>query len=272
MPAIQPDFLKKQSEELVQYFNIPEKFVVKYLDFLETFADRSRRSGIAGRPASKIHSFQVKAPVLKQVVKDLMLKIEDNPEITLQICDRLWKQPNLECRQLCAHLLGAVRINSPEKITNRLEIYIDKNTEEILVDMLVIHGLSSFREQYPDEFLRLIEEWISSDDPFYKKSAIRILIPLVEQQGTKTLPRIYNLIQPLVRNHTLEIYTDLLELIEALIKYSPQETFFYLKRFLNLSDSQDTAMLIRSSLKNFPPEIQNELRKDLRKHRAGENK
>lgn len=269
MPAIQPDFLKNQSEELVHYFNTPDKFVLKFKSFLEIFADRSRRPGQAGRPHSKIHSYQVKAPVLKQVVKDLIPEVQKDPETTLELCDRLWEQPNLECRQLCAYLLGSVRINSSDQITDRLSQYINKNTEEILIDLLFSQGLSSFRKEYTEEFLKFIDEWISSDDLFNKKNAIRSLIPLAKEQGITTLPIIFNQIQPLVRNHTIEIYTDLSELIDSLARFSPQETSFFLRRVFNLSDSRDTAMLIRNCLNSFPPEIQNDLREDLRKHRTG---
>ena len=268
MPAIRPDFLKNHSKELVQYFNNPDKFILKYMGFLEIFSDRSKRSGQAGRPKSKIHSYQVKSPVINQVVKDLIPEVKKHPETALDLCDRLWEQPNLECKQLSAHLLGLVRISSPDQITNRFYMYITEDTEEILIDLLVGQGLSSFRNEFPEEVFALIEKWIALENRFYQKAAVRTLIPIAKEQGNITLPTIFKLIRPMVRNHSIEIYTDLSELINTLAHFSPKETSVYLRKVLTLSESNDTAMLIRNCLDSFPPEIQNELRADLRKHRG----
>jgi hypothetical protein len=269
VPAINPENLKKHSEELVDYFNRPDRFVQKFINYLEIYSDRSRRSGQTGMPKSKIHSYKVNPPVINQVLKDLIPEVKKHPETTLVLCDKLWEQPNLECRQLCAYLLGSVKMNSPEQIMKRLHQYIDKDTEEILIDLLVHQGLLSIRNEFPENVFALIDEWISIEDPFYQKTAIRTLIPIAKEKGSTTLPVIFNQIQPMVRNHSTEIYPDLIELINTLARYFPQETSFYLKRILSLSDSGNSAMLIRNCLNSFPPEIQNGMRENLRKNRMG---
>ena len=109
--------------------------------------------------------------------------------------------------------------------------------------------------------------WFDLKDPNFQKIGLRALIPQSKEGGSKNLPVIYKLIQPYVRNHNLEFYPDLIELIDVLAQKSPLETGHFLSLTLDLTNSADTAMLIRQCLKSFPPDIQENLKKDLRRFR-----
>ena len=267
MPAIQPEQLRKQSAELVAQFNNPNEFVRHLYTYLESYADRTHRSGKAGTHPSLIHAYGVRTPVLMQIVKDLSPIVKDNPTESIELCDMLWEQPVLEFRQICAYLLGFIDVDSVSYVIDRVKLFIGKDTDELLIDALLSNGLANARTNKPDLVFGLVESWFDLKDPYFQKIGLRALIPQSKEGGSRNLPVIYKLIQPYVRNHSLDFYPDLTELIDVLAQKSPLETGHFLSQTLELTNSTDTSMLIRQCLKSFPPDIQEKLKKDLRRFR-----
>jgi len=267
VPAIQPARLQKQSAELVAQFNNHTEFVRKLHNYLESYADRTFRPGQAGAHPSLIHAYGVRSPVIRQVVKDLKPIAKDNPDASLELCDALWEQPVLESRQISAYVLGFTNPKSSDAVIDRIKLFIEKDTDDRLIDELLIHGLACARVDYPHSVYALIDVWFATNDPFFVQIGLRTLIPFAKEGGIKNLPIIYKLIQPYVRNHTLEYFPDLTELIDVLAYQSPQETGHFLSQTLELTNSPDTALLIRQCINSFPPDIQTSLRIDLRRFR-----
>lgn len=267
MPAIQPARLQKQSAELVAQFNDPAEFVRKLYNYLESYADRTHRPGQAGDHPSLIQAYGVRSPVIRQVVKDLTPLAKENPAVSLELCDALWEQPVLEFRQISAYILGFIKTKSSNSVIDRIKIFINKETDDRLIDELLIYGLANARKNHPHSVYALIDDWFATKDPFFLKIGLRSLIPLSKEGGIKNLPIIYKLIQPFVRDHSLEYFPDLTELIDVLAHQSPQETGHFLSQTLDLTNSPHTALLIRQCINSFPSDIQTSLRNDLRRFR-----
>jgi len=173
----------------------------------------------------------------------------------------------LEFRQISAYLLGMINSQSSNSVIDRIKLFIDNETDDRLIDELLINGLANARVNHPYSVYALIDDWFATKDPFFLKIGLRTLIPLSKEGGIKNLPIIYKLIQPYLRSHSLEYFPDLTELIDVLAHQSPQETGHFLSQTLDLMNSPDTALLIRQCVNSFPPDIQASLRNDLRRFR-----
>jgi hypothetical protein len=268
LPAIQPAQLQKQSAELAAQITNPTEFVRKLHHYLDLYADYAHRAGQAGNHPTLIYAYGVRFPVIRQLEKDITPFINENPTESLELCDVLWEQPVLEFRQISAYILGLINPPSFNSIIDRIKLFINKEIEDKLIDELLVNGLATARTNHPDSVYRLIDDWFGAKDPFFVKIGLRTLIPFSKEERIKNLPIIYKIIQPYVRNHSLEYFPDLTELIDVLAHQSPQETGHFLSQTLELTNSPDTSLLIRQCINSFPPAIQISLRDDLRRYRS----
>ncbi len=264
MPAIQPVRLKRQSALLVEQFNNPAAFIRSLHHLLEFYADRVHRPGQAREPSPLIQAYLVKPPILRQILMDLEPLVKEKPDQALELCDQLWVQPYLEFRQLSASILGAIPLSSSAAILERVRGWIRQDTEDRLIDVIILHGLENLRKEDPRSIYRLINEWLAANEVHYQKVGLRTLLPLVQEPDMENLPIFFNLIQPFARSLPTSISPDLIDIVEVLARRSPQETAYFLRQMLSFPNSPDTPWLIRQVIKFFPTEIQASLRKALK--------
>jgi len=264
MPAIQPARLKRQSTLLVEQFNNPAAFIRSLHHLLEFYADRVHRPGQAGEPSPLIQAYGVKPPILRQILMDLEPLAKEKPDRALELCDQLWEQPYLEFRQLSASLLGMIPPSSSAAILECVRGWIRQDTEDHLIDIVILHGLENLRKEDPHSIYRLINEWLAENEVHYQKIGLRTMLPLVQDPDMENLPIFLNLIQPFARSLPSSISPDLIDIVEVLARRSPQETAYFLRQTMSFPNSPDTPWLIRQVLKFFPTEIQASLRKALK--------
>ncbi len=260
MPAIQPARLRQQTSLLAEYFDQPAAFVRSLYYLLDFYADRAHRSGQVGEPPPLLAAFNVKPPVLRQVLQDLSPLVPDQPEQALGLCDALWEQPYLEFRLLAASLLGQVSVQPADLVLTRVEAWVKTSQEERLIRALLTHGLAGLRREDPDRMIQLIEGWLDSPDVYYQQLGLRALAPVAADLEFENLPVLFRLIATLVREAPQPLRPDLLNLLAALAHRTPRETAYYLRQSLDATHSSATAWLIRQSLREFPADIQEGLR------------
>jgi len=264
MPAIQPAGLKRQSALLVEQFTNPAAFIRSLHHLLDFYADRAHRPGQAGEPSPLIRAYGVKPPILRQILIDLEPLAKENPDQALELCDQLWEQPYLEFRQLSASLLGMIPLGSNAAILERVRGWITQDTEDRLIDVMILLGLENLRKEDPHSIYQLIDEWLAANEVHYQKIGLRTLLPLVQDPDNENLPIFFNLIQPFTRSLPSSISPDLLDIVEVLARRSPQETAYFLRQTLSFPNSPNTPWLIRQVIRFFPTEIQASLRKALK--------
>ena len=269
MPAIQPARLKRQSALLVEQFINPAAFIRSLHHLLEFYADRVHRPGQAGEPSPLIEAYRVKPPILRQILMDLEPLAKEKPDQALELCDQLWEQPYLEFRQLSASLLGMIPPSSSAAILERVRGWIRQDTEDHLIDIIILHGLENLRKEDPHSIYRLINEWMASNEVQYQKIGLRTMLPLVQDPDIENLPIFFNLIQPFARSLPSSISPDLIDIVEVLARRSPKETAYFLRQTLSFPNSPDTPWLIRQVIRVFPTEIQSSLRKALKEKKEG---
>jgi hypothetical protein len=260
VPAIQPALLRQQAILLAENYNEPAAFLRSLHYLLDFYSERSRHPGMAVKPTPITSTYKVRPPVIKIVLQELTPLATEDPAQALKLCDALWTEPVLEFRQLGAMLLGQIKPDPPEMITERLESWLTPEVEFYLIETLMEHSFTAVRKQHPQAIIRLVEEWLAQKNKFENQIGMRALLPLISQPDFQNLPVFYRLIQSFVTNVPSGLRPDVLDVLEALAKRSPQETAFFMKQSLSLPDSDDAAWLTRQLLPSFSNEIQKGLR------------
>lgn len=271
MPAIQPARLRQQAALLSEHFERPAAFVRSLHHLLDFYADRTHRPGQAGEPPPLLAAYNVKPPVLRQILYELVSLADDQPEVGLALCDALWEQAYLEFRLLAAGLLGQIPPDPPEALLHRVEAWARSVSDARLVGIILNTSLARLRQENPPGLVRQVERWLTESEIFFQKLGLQALLPLLEDQRFENFPVFYRLIYPLARVAPTSLRPELLDVVGALARRSPRETAYFLRQTMETPKSPDTAWIIRRSLGNFPPEVQESLRLAVREfNRPGE--
>jgi hypothetical protein len=268
MPAIQPARLRKQALMLAEHFDNPGAFVRSLHYLLEYYADRTRKPGQSGSPPPLIKTYNIRPPILKQVLLEIAPLCRENPVEGIALCDRLWEESYFEFQLLAIYLLGEIPPDPPEHIISRIQSQMNTELDPSLLDPLLRFSLSKIRTEHPKIYAELVSNWIKSEDYFHIQMGLLALLPLIQDSQFENLPIIFKMIQPLVRSSPPAVKPDLLDVLTALAHKSPSETAFFLQHNLTAPNAIDTAWIIRQLLNEFPIEIGANLRKLSRKQRG----
>lgn len=261
MPAIYPARLRKQVAMIAEHFDQPAAFVRSLHHLLEFYADRAHRPGKSGEPAPLLDAYNVRPPVLREIVLSLAQRIKNEPDAGLVLCDALWEQKYLEFRILAVKMLGLVPPQSTSQdIVERVDCWAKEAHEEQIKVILLNEGLASLRKEEAEQFFRLVKNWLESEDPAHQSLGLSALMPVIADSDFKNLPLFFRMAQPFCRVAPSSIRPALLDLLAALANRSPQETAFFLRQTLEMPNSPDTAWLIRHVAAEFPEEFQEGLR------------
>jgi hypothetical protein len=265
MPAIQLARLRLQAAHLGDSFSRPEAFVRGLHAMLDFYADRTLRPGQSGAPHPLISAYHAPAAVLRQILLELNGRIYNDPVQALHLIDVLWKQANLECRVLAASILGALPLDFIGEVLERITTWSKLEKEDQLIDALLDQGLTRYRRESAEMYLRLVERWLASDNLNDQRMALRALRTLLAEVSFKNLPALFRLLTGLTRAVPSGLRNDLVEVMRAMVVHSPHETAYFLRQILASPQSLDTAWLIRKLLPEFPEEAREGLREALRK-------
>jgi hypothetical protein len=264
VPAIQPARLKQQAVLVAGHFDNPPAFLRSLHHLLEFYAERAKRPGQSGKPGPQISAYQVRPPVIRQLLKEIQPLAENNPEKGLALCDTLWDENILEFRTMSAMLLGKIPIPPSEPILNRIQKWIKPELEIYLIDALITNGLLTLREEEPQTVTRLAKGWLMNEDNFSNLLGLRVIITMIEDPEFDNIPIIFRMIQPMTRQVKPALRQDLLDVLSDLAIRSPKETAFFLRQTIDIPSATDAPWLIRQTLSSFPDDLQENLREALR--------
>ena len=251
MPAIRPAQLKIRVTDLVENFDSPKVFISGLNDLLDYYSDRTRKPGRGGGKLSLLRAYNVSKQVTKQIESILKKKLITNTELALVIADLLWDENWLECRILALTILGWLSPNPPKMIIKRLESWSHESGGDQILDASFSSGLSRLWLDSPEDAFSLLESWLTSTDRATRKLGLRVLPPLVSDPSFTNIPRIFRLVAPYIQKVSLAPDSDVLNVVRVLAQHNPQETAYFLRRNLALSENPGIYALIRQSLDAF---------------------
>jgi hypothetical protein len=264
MPAIQPALLRRQAALLAEQANEAKGFVRSLHHLLEYYADRARRPGQSGKPSPLLTAYHVRPPVLRQILQELEPIASQQPEIALELCDALWAEPYLEFRTLAISLLGKISPDPDEPLFERVQAWIQPSLERDLTQMVLNVGCVGLRREKTEDYLSMVERWLSHSLPFYQQAGLQALLPVVEDPLFDNLPVVFRLLSPMALASSPALRADIVEIFRLLARRSPNETAFFLRQGLKNPEQRDIPFLIRQCLSEFPTEQQESLRQAIR--------
>lgn len=264
MPAVQLARLKIQAAGLGAKFSQAPVFVAELRSLLESYADRTHRSGQSGSPSPLLQTYHVSPPVLRQVLLEVTTQATANPEQALEVCDALWKQPNLECRSLAISVLGLLPVNTTEPVLQRARDWLHSETEEHLIKAVIERGLRRLRQEATVQYAAQVRVWLHSTDPHDHQIGLHALYHLIEDPSFDNLPVAYRLLAPWVRVAPTRLRPFIVRNLRLLVKRTPQETSYFLRTNLATPESPDTPWATRQVLADFPEDLQAGLREAMK--------
>jgi hypothetical protein len=264
MPAINPERLKEETAELAKAFSDPEKFMLALSALLDRYADRIRRHGQTGIPAPLLPSYNVSAPVLRQIILTLAPLATETSHLAFPIIDALWERPTIETRQIAIRLLGTIPSNDPYPIFERLKSWATAREEETILDELFRSGLGNIQGKHPDLLLDIIQDWLNATETEVQTLGTKALLPLVENPAFDNFPLVYRLLYSRVTDAPSVLRPYLVAVIRALAVRSPQETAHFLHQVLVLNDRPGATWIARQCFDLFSEDVQERLIETIR--------
>jgi hypothetical protein len=234
---------------------------------LEFYVNRSLRKVEDVAPGSVLATYRTAPNIIRQVELGLGPVASQNPSAALELADLLWDQGYLEMHLLAAFLLGRIppAQEQGERLLARLTAWTAQVRDPNVRSALLTTSLARLRTEAPDQFLELIGEWLHPSRTRTWSNGIQALLPMISDPDFNNLPRVLDLIEPVVEAAPALIQLDLQELILALYGTSPGETSYFLRQVLTRSRNPMTSITLRRLLPSFPIELQSDLRDLLRK-------
>src|SRR5215510_3366020 len=230
MPAIDLARLKKQTAQLADIFDQPSEFLRELREVLEFYVNRTLRSQSVA-PSSVLPTYRTPLVVLRQIETEMGPVAERQPIQALELADALWDEGWLETRLLAAFLLGRIPPQE-ERLLARLTAWTQAVRDPEVRAALLTTSLTRLRKETPDLFLVLVKEWLHPARQRMWSNGIQALVPLISSEEFDNLPPIFEIIEPIFKASPAALQFDLMELLIALHKASPDETLHFIQQIL----------------------------------------
>jgi hypothetical protein len=264
MPAIDLARLRKQANQLTDFFFLPEDFLKHLREMLDFYVNRTLRKKEDIAPGSNLPTYRTPPVVMRQIEKAIGPTAVENPHYALELADLLWDEGYIETRLLAAFLLGRIPPQE-ELLLARLTAWTQQVRDPSVRAALLTTSFARMRKETPDEFLIVIGEWLHPARQRYWSNGIQALLPMITDPRFENMPPIFELVRPVIEAAPGILQTDLGNLINALYQDSAPETEYFLREILDTSPNPLTAVTLRRLLPTFPSELQASLRELVRK-------
>lgn len=265
MPAIDLARLKIQAANLAESFGDPPAFLRGLTNLLEFYTNRTMRSSQVARKLS-LPTFHTPAPVLRQVERELAPLASSMPAEAIALTEALWTSSSLESRLLAARLLGAIPLTQAVPALARLPGWLAQSTDRVIRAAILGDSLARLREENPQAFFVLLEEWLCSPRSALQVWGMRALIPLLSQSGFENLPAVFRILRPAVLMAGPSTQPDLQACLLALQTFSTIETLGFLQEIIHDHPNPMMLRTLRRILPSLHPDLQAGLRDLLREH------
>lgn len=264
MTAINPARLKTQVAELTAHYGESEPFIRRLHQLLNYYADRVRRPGLSGAPGPALPAYQVPQPVIRSVVREVEPLLKRSPSRGLLLVDALWEEDWLEMKTFAGSLLGRIPPLNAGPLIKRFRSWALDCQERQILQVLGDEALANLRAQHPEVVLSLVKELLSNHQRQGRIIALYILLPLARDKSFHNLPLIFQALESYLGKEE-GLRKELVSLLNALIKRSPSETYFFLQAQFPGAAQPQMTRLIRGILPQFSPQRAQDLQEMIRK-------
>jgi len=264
MSAINLSRLRTQLGLLIPQIQDTALFIHDLREIYAFYADNTHPVGDPPTGMFTLPAFNTPMILNREILITLSQYCAQEPQIVLELIDRLWLEPEVELRQLAAQLLGKLPPTHEEDVISRIRTWSEASIHPEILPFLHQNASIGIRKTNPERWLELLNEWESAQDEWLARLAIEGVIPLIDDRDFGNLPAIFTFITPFIITPGKDYHYDLLIIIQHLARRSEVETVYFLKKAIALSTDPTMARFIRRAMEYFSPARQESLRIALR--------
>jgi hypothetical protein len=255
MPAIQPDLLQRQIDELLGQANEPSAFIRTAINLLDHYADRTKRPRSSAVKVEIAKVLRVPRPVMKMLCMRLQLAPTRLSEEWFEIGSGLWGHATREARQLAACVLN----KCPEdQVESLVESWVVACEDDEAIEYLALEGLKAWRVQDLERFYRTIVSWLGDGRLRMRFMGILAFYGRSQDEDFNELPRMLSILSGTSAEVRGSSQRALSNLIRSLAEISPPEVAKFLIDDLR-SKTPGAQRLAQASLSVFPVRLQHEI-------------
>jgi hypothetical protein len=246
MPAIHPDRLKREAEELQGLIENPRNLLWRVVELLAFYADRTKRQGVKGKLADATTRYRVPSPVMQALRTSLTRLTQPNPRQAHEIAQLFWEVRVQEVRLLAVAVLG-----NAEESFDTIQMWARSTRDPIIVQSLANLAHQSLKTHAGDVLQDRVSRWLLSRSDSLQQLAFSILLAAAEDKSEDHIPIIFETLTSVGFRRQLISRPGYSALLEFLTKENPAETAGYLLVGLKRGRA-NLSPVIRDLLPFFP--------------------
>ncbi len=223
MPAIDPNRLARQVEDLIAQPDSPVQIARVVRDLVEEYSDQTR-SSVPSVPTP--------------VIRALRGALQQHEQVKA-ISEALWEESLPDTRLLAAGLLEQIE---DAEVAVTAKRWASQNVPIEIVRELGARGLAGWRRADPNEFMDRVKSWLDEPRGRARVLALYALRERVSDPDFEDLPSILSLLEGRLGGVRGEMREAMVALITALEKVAPEETV----NFLNEEESSPLVKALRA--------------------------
>jgi hypothetical protein len=260
MTAVNPNRLQGQIQSLLTHVNDPKVFHRELHNFFSIYDLPSFRFGELSSTKPLIPMFNPPALVRRQLEIELLPWIKNQPELALKLAEELWHDEYFEVLQLAIFIVGNTPIEDPQRRCERLSNMVNPNLDPSLSSYLFSVGANTLQTNFPIIWESFIQSYVSSENPKLVNLGLQGLAEGLKNTSFPNLPAVFRLISPILQTPKSENIRALERLLEVLVSEHPEETVYFLRQTLSITNNApETVRLVKSVTKSLPAHLQEEL-------------
>lgn len=248
MPAVNPERLKKQVDDLLDLLEDPTAFLRQCLDLLDFYSDRTRRPNMSSTADTMDWDFNTPRPVMRVLINGIVSRAAKQPATLMPVATVLWNAGFRETRLLACTILGCQRRSD---VGQWIEKWISDCVDSAAIDQLARLGVTGWREAYFKSYTAKMEKWLKGSLRRLRLFALIALQSAVEDVDFNDLPTIFRILSGASKSVRGESRQALYKLVRTLAKRSPPEATRFLLDELE-GEIPGSRRMIRSLLESFP--------------------
>ncbi len=223
MPAIHPDRLKREAEELQGLIENPRNLRWRVVELLEFYADRTKRHAAKAKLADATTRYRVPTPVMQALRTSLTRLTQPNPRQAHEIAQLFWEVRAQEVRLLAVAILG-----NAEDPFETIQMWARSTRDPIILHSLANLAHQSLKTHAIDVYKDRVSRWLLSRRDPLQQLAFFILLTAAEDNVEDHLPMIFEILTSVGFRRQLISRPGYSALLEFLTKENPAETAGYL--------------------------------------------
>jgi hypothetical protein len=255
MPAIQPEHLQRQINDVLELAQDPASFIRGCMNLLDYYADRTKRPRGSATKVEIARILRVPRPVMRTLCLQIQQSERGGPEQWLMIGRGLWDKAIREARQVASCTLA----KSPgDSVPIEAEEWAARCEDDEALKELARMGMKPWRAQNLDRFYEVTGKWLCDSRLRLRHLGILALHGRSQDQDFKELPRILRQMEGLSSQVRGSSQRSLNALVRDLARISPPEVAKYLIDEVHAQVS-GAGRLTRAAIPVFPERLQKEL-------------